>query len=89
MYQPAAIEEAPASIDEGCRALPLTPAVRNDLQICLSSIELLGLLEQSAKAYACLFRLQRAIDRILGAAGAVSAARDSNEAEGSRQPQRS
>jgi hypothetical protein len=38
-------------------------------QICLSGIELLGLLEPSAKAYACLFRLQRAIDRILAAAG--------------------
>ena len=37
--------------------------------LCSNRIELLGLLEPSAKAYACLFRLQRAIDRILAAAG--------------------
>ena len=52
---------------DGRAALWLTPAVLNQLQMCVSSVELLCCMPLPARVYHCVTRLQRAIDGVLDA----------------------
>jgi hypothetical protein len=51
--------------------LALTPRVLSDLQVCLSSVELLEGLKLPAEAHLPLLRLSRAIDALVAAATAA------------------
>ena len=54
----------------GC--LALTPKVLSDLQVCLSTVELLDGMSLPAEAHLPLTRLTRAVDALVAAAAAAA-----------------
>lgn len=76
-------QENPERSNSGAavRCLALTAKVVSDLQVCVSSVELLEGMALPAEAHVPVARLARAVDALVAAAAAAAASRSADTIE--------